>query len=116
MRIYPRAVPIRSLLYYISLFIILSSFLPDAEMTRQTESLYRERISIDEGWRFMRYTTEPDSLIYDRRPEVTNRNDNVVADTRANESAAILSSERGLKKWILPSGNDFIKDPAKQHQ
>jgi beta-galactosidase len=53
----------------------------------------RRRISIDAGWRFFRYTdtagragTVSDSLIYDT-----------------------------LRRWILPSANDFIKDPLKQY-
>jgi beta-galactosidase len=64
----------------------------------------------------MRYTTEPDKLFYDLRPEVTNRNDNVVADTRPTDSVTLVSSQQGLKKWILPSGNDFINDASKHHQ
>ncbi|KAF2648475.1 glycoside hydrolase family 2 protein [Lophiostoma macrostomum CBS 122681] len=39
----------------------------------------RERISINAGWRFSRFTTNPDQLSYDT-----------------------------LKSWILPSANDFI--------
>ncbi|HTI10819.1 MAG TPA: beta-galactosidase GalB [Puia sp.] len=76
----------------------------------------RQRISINAGWRFMHYTGEPDSLIYDVRPKVTDHNDNKVADTRASELAEATTSESALKKWILPSANDFIKDPAKRHQ
>lgn len=76
----------------------------------------RERVSINEGWKFMRYNSEPDKLIYDIRPEVTDRNDNVVADTKPTEAVVLGSSEKVLKKWILPSANDFIKDPSKHHQ
>ncbi|HVU58667.1 MAG TPA: beta-galactosidase GalB [Puia sp.] len=76
---------------------------------------HRERLSIDEGWRFMRYAGEPDSLIYDARPVVTDRNDNKVADTRASEAAVALASTHALKPWILPSANPFIKDPAGRH-
>lgn len=76
----------------------------------------RERISINEGWQFMRYEGEGDSLIYDERPDVVDRNDNKVADTRATEERIAVSSNRALKKWILPSANDFISDPAKHHQ
>lgn len=76
----------------------------------------RERISLNAGWRFLRVTTNPDKLIYDERPEVSDRNDNVVADTKPTESASVISSEKVLKRWILPSANDFIKDPAKRHQ
>ena len=82
----------------------------------QTRLQNRERISINEGWKFMRYTTEPDKLIYDERPLVTNRNDNVVADTKATDTSSASSVDKGLKKWILPSANDFINDPAKQHR
>ncbi|SFD98226.1 beta-galactosidase [Chitinophaga sp. CF118] len=76
----------------------------------------RERISINEGWKFFRYDAEPDKLIYDVRPEVTDHNDNKVADSRPTEAVTINSSEKVLKNWILPSGNDFIADPAKRHQ
>ena len=65
----------------------------------------------------MRYTTESDKLIYDERPKVVNRNDNVVADTKPTDTVTGgSSSEKVLKKWILPTANDFIKDPAKHHQ
>lgn len=75
----------------------------------------RHRQNLNEGWRFMRYTTEPDSLIYDDRPAVINRNDNIVADTRAADSGKATASGRALKKWILPTANNFIKDPAKHY-
>jgi beta-galactosidase len=80
------------------------------------QPLIRQRISIVTGWRFFRYTGAPDSLIYDARPAVTDRNDTKVADTRAAETATAQSSATALKRWILPAGNDFIKDPAKRHQ
>ncbi|MBL7744531.1 MAG: hypothetical protein JNN00_13760, partial [Chitinophagaceae bacterium] len=55
----------------------------------------RERISINDGWKFMRYTTEPDKLIYDERPLVANRNDNVIADTKATDTSS-AGSGKGL--------------------
>jgi beta-galactosidase len=76
----------------------------------------RERISINEGWRFMRYQSEQDKLIYDERPAVNDRNDNIIADAKPTEAVVVGSSEKILKKWILPSANDFIKDPSKHHQ
>ena len=76
----------------------------------------RERISINEGWRFMRYTSEPDKLVYDERPVITSRNENVVADTRPSETRVAASSDHVLKKYILPTANDFIKDPARHHR
>ncbi|ANH81488.1 beta-galactosidase [Niabella ginsenosidivorans] len=76
----------------------------------------RERICLNEGWRFMRYTKEPDTLIYDEWPQSFDRNDNKVADTRATESAVVISSARSLKNWILPAINEFVKDPAAHYQ
>jgi beta-galactosidase len=77
----------------------------------------RERILISNDWRF----TKGDpagvrGLSYDVRPTVADRNDNVVADTKPTEGVAVASADTVLKKWILPSANDFIKDPAKHHQ
>lgn len=86
------------------------------QATKNQSSSHRQRISINEGWRFFRYTGEPDKLMYDGRPAVTNRNDNIVADTRATDSTIAKSSDSVLKKWILPTANSFIKDPSKHHQ
>jgi beta-galactosidase len=83
---------------------------------QQIKKPVRERISINEGWKFMRYNADPDKLIYDERPVIVNRNDNVVADTRPTESVLATSSGKVLKKWILPTANDFIADTARHHQ
>src|SRR5262245_28712851 len=45
----------------------------------------RERISLNAGWRFSRFTSNPDSLSYST-----------------------------LKQWILPSANDFISGTKHQ--
>ncbi|HEX6848420.1 MAG TPA: beta galactosidase jelly roll domain-containing protein, partial [Chitinophagaceae bacterium] len=76
----------------------------------------RQRVKINDGWRFMRYDSNPDKLIYDVRPDVNDQNDNVVADTKPTEALAGTATENGLKKWILPTANDFIKDPSRHHQ
>lgn len=76
----------------------------------------RQRISLNEGWRFTRYESAPDKLIYDVRPEVKDRNDNIVADSKPTEAVQIATKDDALKKWVLPSANDFIRDPAKHHQ
>lgn len=76
----------------------------------------RQRQSINNGWHFMRYTGEPDKLLYDERPVVGNRTDNMVADTRATDSSQAKASINALKQWILPSANDFIEDPAKHYE
>lgn len=83
---------------------------------RQSGFTSRERILLHEGWKFMRYTGAPDNLNYDVRPEVTDRNDNVVADTKPTESVKVTAADDVLKPWILPVANEFINDPAKHHQ
>lgn len=98
--------------FFLGLVVTMMVILPAVGWSQQG----REKTSINEGWRFMRYEKDPDSLMYDVRPEITDRNDNVVADTKPTESVIVTSSNRVLKRWILPSGNEFINDPAKQHQ
>jgi beta-galactosidase len=94
------------------LFVALSGlpFKVSAQTTRQ-------RISINNNWRFTKGDPADGSgLFYDVRPPVTDRNDNVVADTKPTESVTVNASENGLKKWILPTANEFIKDPSKHYQ
>lgn len=77
----------------------------------------RQRISINEGWRFFKYDSVAlaDQLIYDIRPDVINYNDNKDADSKPTEAVAVEAVQEVLKPWILPSGNAFIKDPAQWH-
>lgn len=75
----------------------------------------RERIKINDGWTFMRYEANPDNLIYDVRPKIEAVNDSKVADSKPEEAVKIEPKEDVLKNWILPSANDFIKDPSKKH-
>ncbi|UZK65474.1 beta-galactosidase GalB [Sphingomonas sp. M1-B02] len=77
----------------------------------------RERISINAGWRFAKgdpagITTD---LRYDVRPDYDNSGDGKVADARPEEAARVANASTVLKRWILPSANSFIKDPAKRH-
>jgi beta-galactosidase len=75
-----------------------------------------QRILINNDWRFIKGDpTDAKGIFYDVRPRVTDRNDNIVADTRANQTNTIVS-DSGLKKWILPSANNFINDPLKHYQ
>jgi len=77
----------------------------------------RQRISINEGWSFFKYesTEKADNLIYDVRPEIVDKTENKVADAKPTEAAEVEAKQEVLKPWILPSGNDFINDPSKQH-
>ncbi len=93
--------------------LILSSCKPSTENVENP----RERISINDGWRFMKYDSEEeaDQLIYDIRPEVLGYKDEKAADSKPTEAVEIETTQEVLKQWILPTGNDFIKDPAKHY-
>ena len=80
------------------LFLFLGSFTTrNAQLKNAFSTALRQRISLNEGWRFMRYTGNPDQLIYDERPKVTSHNDNLVADTRAADTG------RHFRGWRWPS-------------
>lgn len=99
------------------LFVLLSTpLMVTAQGVKKDVLSLRERLSINTGWKFMRYTEGADKLIYDVRPEVTDRNDNKVADSKPTEAVNVVASEQGLKNWILPSANEFINNAAKHHQ
>ena len=77
----------------------------------------RERICINEGWRFQLGDPENDStgLIYDVRPEAED-SDYTVADAEPTEAEKLeRASIAVLKPWILPSGNRFIKDAENRY-
>lgn len=98
--------------FSLGLLLVTFCFLPFASEAQNS----RQRISINNDWRFIK-GDPPDAkgIFYDVRPRVANRNDNIVADTRANQTNTV-ASDSGLKKWILPSANDFIKDASKHYQ
>jgi len=77
----------------------------------------RQRISINEGWRFYKYDSiaKLDNLIYDVRPELTDKNVNKDADSKPTEAIEVKVAQKVLKTWILPTGNNFIKDPQKRY-
>lgn len=82
----------------------------------------RERVSINDGWRFSQGdpTNCPVSLLYDVRQQKAIRR---LAEAEADGNAAVneqASNESTnlpptiIKQWILPTGNDFIKDAARK--
>jgi beta-galactosidase len=77
----------------------------------------RQRISINEGWNFFKYDSisKADKLVYDVRPEITENDGYKVADAKPTEAVEVKTTQEVLKPWILPSGNNFIKDAAKRH-
>jgi beta-galactosidase len=77
----------------------------------------RERISINADWRFQKGDPPGNtvSLLYDARPEARDPRDDGPAD--AKPEAAVRSAaapEAVIKPWILPTGNRFVKDPARR--
>jgi beta-galactosidase len=77
----------------------------------------RERLPLNDGWRFQQDDPPGNrvSLLYDVRPEVKGVRDDKVADARPEEAAARAATNQAvLKAWILPTGNAFIKDPARR--
>lgn len=96
---------------------VVSALLMTGCTQHQQESV-RQRISINDGWKFMKYESaeDADNLIYDVRPEITSVNDAKPADSKPTEAETIEAKEMVLKPWIMPSGNDFINDPAKKFE
>lgn len=103
--------------FSVLVFIVFSAqngFAQKKNVSRQYT--VRQRICINEGWRFIKGDpADAKNLSYDVRPQVTDRNDNVVADTKPTEGVTVTASENVLKKWILPVADDFIKDPSKHY-
>jgi beta-galactosidase len=99
------------------LFLLaLTAFAP-APAGQSAAGQTRQRISLNADWKFHRGDPEGDSavLLYDVRPEARDEKDDKAADTRPTEAVKIVTTQRVLKPWILPTGNDFIKDPAGRH-
>lgn len=79
----------------------------------------RERISIDDNWRFTKGdpTNCPVSLLYDVRPARAMRGFGEAdgdGHTSNNGTATSNAPVAVIKQWILPTGNDFIKDPSRR--
>lgn len=82
--------------------LVLSSFLlhhAEATPSHHGRPSGRQRLSLNDGWKFWRSETNPDGVIYDWRPDLKN-----------------LTDVEVLKPFILPSGNDFIRDPERRHE
>lgn len=76
-----------------------------------------EQVLLQYGWRFYRYGSiaESDSLIYDVRPSVGSERENGPSDAESTKAVRIATNRMVLKPWILPTANDFIKDPEKHY-
>jgi beta-galactosidase len=100
----------------LSSFLLINTFCGNF-IFAQNINKPREKSSINNGWKFFKYQSgeTPDSLIYDIRPEVIDNKDNIPADSKPTEAVKVKAEKSVLKPWILPSGNDFIKDPTKRY-
>jgi beta-galactosidase len=78
----------------------------------QAQNRVRERILINDGWRFFIYDSlsKPDDLIYDVRPEITDAKDDKSADAQPTQAIQFERKQQVLKPWILPTGNEFLVD------
>jgi len=97
------------------LFCCVTGFLDD--ICAQNLTKVRQKISINNDWKFYKYQSgeTTDSLIYDVRPEVNEYKDNIAADSKPTDVVEVHANRTVLKPWILPSGNQFIKDPSKRY-
>ena len=103
------------LIVYLELLVSVTAF--GQNLKTGDKNFTRQRISLDEDWRFFKYDSiaKADHLIYDVRPEVRDNQDNKPADSKPTEAEGVEAIQRILKPWILPTGNDFIKDTAKHY-
>ncbi len=101
------------MLTILGLPILLHAQVPEKEIKSNT----RQCISINEDWHFYKYASfsEADNLIYDVRPDVKENQDYKVADAKPTEAENVEAKQMILKPWILPTGNNFIKDRSKHH-
>lgn len=97
--------------------LILFAFISDSKHNKAIgiNSIDRERISINEDWHFYKYDsgTKADELIYDVRAEIKDYRDDRPADSKPTNAENVEATKMVLKPWILPTGNDFIKEPDK---
>ena len=97
-----------------AVLLLVLGALPAAEQTAAIQSVSRERISINDGWRFAKRDPPGSTggLQYDVRPEVGEERDDRPADDEPRPPEAVDRGTVTLKAWILPTGNPYIKDPS----
>lgn len=78
----------------------------------------RSRVSIDGGWKFHRGDAPGAAadLRYEVLPELKLRPDGADFDAGVMDDPNTSTRRGVLRPFILPSGNGFIRDPAKRHQ
>ncbi len=105
-------------LYINRLFALIGFFfLFSCSTQKDKNDKIRERIPINDDWKFYKYESinDADNLIYDERPQIGEFRDSQDADTKPNEAVDMEEVQGVLKSYILPTANHFIKDPANKH-
>jgi len=104
-------------LLLLALIALLFVFLQSQSQVREISNKPRQVILLNENWKFYKYDsmTKTDSLIYDVRPEFKKFDDGQPADTKPTEAEKVEAKQMILKPWILPTGNNFIKDSTKRY-
>lgn len=74
-------------------FLVAASVLPRSN----SSTTNRDRISLNQDWKFKRFEENPDGLTYDIRPD------------QVNLTLAVL------KPWILPHANEFIANASDRY-
>jgi beta-galactosidase len=105
------------LIFFMKTIITISFLILYSTVFGQSSGDIRERILINDGWRFFLYDSlsEVDELIYDARPDPKDHQDGKAADAQPTEAVNIEAKRNVLKPWILPSGNRFLRDSSKHH-
>jgi beta-galactosidase len=98
-------------------FLYITLIFNATALAQSDNHFHRERISINEDWRFFKYdsNSKVDHLIYDVRPEIKDFKEGGPADAKPTEAQNVKATQLILKPWVLPTGNKFIKDESKHH-
>ncbi|MBX3009022.1 MAG: DUF4982 domain-containing protein [Melioribacteraceae bacterium] len=98
--------------------VLMCSCTVQSQLQKVTTDEVRQRISINDDWRFFKYDwlSKGDDLIYDVRPDVKEFSWDQPADAKPTEAEKIKTDQLVLKPWILPTGNDFLKDISKHYK
>ncbi len=110
--------PSAAALWLFSISTVVLVLVAQSANRAETPGAIRQRTSINDDWRFRKGDPSgvPGALMYDVRPQVTDRNDDKPAETEPTAAADITTRAQSvLKPWILPTGNPFITDPANRH-
>jgi beta-galactosidase len=101
-----------------TVLFVSSIWLVGCTSSPQSDEVVRERISINQNWRFFKYDSAQcaDHLMYDVRPEASGANIIKEADARPTSAQKIETKQMVLKPWILPSANPFISNREEWHQ